>query len=99
MSEIPNRNNVTKLRIKQPILCSDERMAYYRRKLGLLSPWYVKKDKYTGECYFYNPTCGTRTNNIEECVSSPALCPIMGGKRTLKKRKANKRKRRTQKRL
>jgi hypothetical protein len=81
-------------------------MAYYRRKLGLFSSWYVKRDKYTGECYFYNPTCGTRTDKIEECVSSPGLCPIMGGKRTLKKRTAKSRKSRksnnrktTQKRL
>ena len=94
----PNRNNVTKLRIRQPVLCSDERLAYYRRKLGFFSSWHVMRDKYTGECYFINPTYGTRTNNIEECVSSPGLCPIMGGKRTLKKKK-RKPKRRTQKRL
>ena len=65
-------------------------MAYYRRKLGLFSEWHVKKDKVTGECYFYNPTYGERTNNIEECISSPGLCAIMGGKRTLKKNKNKK---------
>ena len=98
------KNDPSKLRIKIPrnenMECSDKKISAMQARAP--PGWEVRKDRTTGECYYYNLLTGQSEPYIEhiqnlnqlKCVGSS--CSIQGG--SLKSRSNRKKKSKTTKR-
>lgn len=98
------KNDPSKLRIKIPrnenMECSDKKISAMQARAP--PGWEVRKDRTTGECYYYNLLTGQSETYIEQiqnlnqlkCVGSS--CSIQGG--SLKSRSNRKKKSKTTKR-